>query len=380
MPIIKYREQIDDIDSQISNLISQRMEIVGKVAKYKKDNNLPILDSDRERTLIEKNASRVPEDFRPYLKTLYSVITDISKSYQSKLINGESNVSLEIKTALETTSKLFPQKATVACQGALGAYSQLACEKLFEAPSIMYFKSFEHVFSAVNSGLCEYGILPLENSTAGSVNKIYDLMTDYNFNIVRSIKLRTTHTLMSKDGVDIGDIREIISHEQAINQCSNYIKNLDNVKVTYCENTAVAAKLVRESDRKDIAAIASYSSAEIYGLRVLNDSIQNSTNNYTRFICISRKPEIYPGANKTSFMMVIPHKPGALYKVMSKFSAYGVNLTKLESRPLPGRDFEFLFYMDLECSVYSPVFTKLIDELYFSSESFKYLGSYLEVL
>jgi chorismate mutase/prephenate dehydratase len=153
---------------------------------------------------------------------------------------------------------------------------------------------------------------------------------------------------------------------------------LKNVKITYCENTAVAAKIVHTSGRTDIAAISSRPCAELYGLNILSDSVQTSENNYTRFICISRKTEIYPGANKTSLMMVVPHKPGSLYRVMSKFSALGINLTKLESRPIPGREFEFMFYMDLESSVYSPAFTELISELQYSVESFRYLGSYTE--
>jgi len=203
-------------------------------------------------------------------------------------------------------------------------------------------------------------------------------MAKYNFSIIRSVKLKTNHTLLANPGVKLEDVREIISHEQAINQCSVFLRSLKDVKITYCENTAVAAKIVRESNRKDIAAISSRACAELYGLNILSDSIQTSENNYTRFICISRKTEIYPGANRTSLMMVLPHKPGSLYRVMSKFSALGINLTKLESRPIPGREFEFMFYMDLECSIYSPAFTQLISELEYSVESFRYLGSYSE--
>ncbi len=379
MDIRQLREEIDTVDEELVRLINRRMEAVKRVAEYKKEQNLPIYDGERERKLFDKAALLAGENTEAYIRTLFSVITDISRSYQGKLIHGASETATRIEAALKETPQLFPQKATVACQGAEGAYSQIACEKLVESPSIMYFKSFENVFSAVDAGLCRYGILPVENSTAGSVNRIYDLMADFNFSIVRSIKLRTSHTLLANEGVSLSDIKEIISHEQAINQCAAFLKELKDVKITFCENTAVAAKTVRESGRRDLAAISSRSCAELYGLKILSESVQTAESNYTRFICISKSTEIYPGANRTSLMLVLPHKPGSLYRVMSKFSALGINLTKLESRPIPGRDFEFLFYMDVESSVYSPTLIELINELHYCTEFFKYLGSYYEV-
>lgn len=378
MHIDELRKDIDKTDAELVKLFNHRMDLVKNVAEYKKAINMPIFDSERERQLFDKVAKLAGETTESYVRSLYAVITDLSRSYQSKLINGKSKSAEKIEEAIASTPNLFPQKAVVACQGTEGAYSQIACEKLFELPSIMYFNSFENVFSAVNSGLCQYGILPVENSTAGSVNRIYDLMADFNFSIIRSVKLKTSHTLLANDGVKLSDIKEIISHEQALNQCSVFLKGLKGVKITTCENTAVAAKTVRESGRNDIAAISSKHCAELYGLITLNDSIQNTDSNYTRFICISKKAEIYPGANKSSLMMVLPHKPGSLYRVMSKFSALSITLTKLESRPIPGRDFEFLFYLDIECSVYSPTLIELINELESSTEMFKYLGSYFE--
>ena len=248
---------------------------------------------------------------------------------------------------------------------------------MFSYPSIMYFSGFEEVFKAVDSGLCRYGVLPLENSTAGSVNKVYDLMNKYKFYITHSIKLFIGHALLAPEGVSIGEIKEIFSHEQAINQCSDFIASL-GVKVTVCENTAAAAKMVADSGRTDCAAISSKDCAELYGMKVLKSGIQNTDNNYTRFICISKKLEIYPGANKTSIMMTIPHKPGSLYNIISRFAALGLNLTKLESRPIPGSNFEFMFYFDVDASVYSDNLKALLSELENDGEQFSYLGSYSE--
>jgi chorismate mutase/prephenate dehydratase len=244
----------------------------------------------------------------------------------------------------------------------------------------MYFKNFEGVFHAIEQGLCNYGILPIENSTAGSVKKIYDLMIHHNFSIVRSFRLKIDHNLLAKPGTKMEDIREIYSHEQAINQCSEFLKNFPHVNIIPVENTAVAAKMVAESNRTDIAALSSRNCEALYGLSCLAHNVQDKGNNRTRFICISKNLEIYPGADKTSIMMVLPHKPGALYKILARMYVLGINVIKLESRPIPDRDFEFMFYFDLETSIYSQEFIQLICELDGLCEEFKYLGSYNEVV
>ena len=243
----------------------------------------------------------------------------------------------------------------------------------------MFFKNFEGVFAAVDRGLCKYGVLPIENSNAGSVNEVYDLMNKYNFYITRSIKLWISHSLLVNEGAKLENIKEIFSHRQAIEQCSDFLSGLDGVKVTVCENTAAAAKKVRESKRTDVAAIGSKDCAEIYSLSELDSNIQNSDNNYTRFICISKNIEIYAGADKTSIVLVLPHKPGSLYNAISRFAALGLNLTKLESRPIEGSNFEFMFYFDVDASVYSPQLRTLISQLENDCEKFVYLGSYSEV-
>ena len=244
----------------------------------------------------------------------------------------------------------------------------------------MYFNSFEGVFNAVEKGLCQYGILPIENSSYGSVGAVYDLMQNYNFHIAKGIRLRISHNLMAKPGTTLSDVKEIFSHEQALGQCGDFLKELKDVKVTVVENTAIAAKMVAESDRDDVAAICSKECADLYGLDVLKKQIQLSDNNYTRFICISKKMEIYPGSNKISLILSLPHTPRSLYLAISKFAALGINLTKLESRPIPGSDFEFMFYFDLDASVYSPELINLLSEMESQPETFVFLGCYTEVI
>ncbi|HPB16586.1 MAG TPA: prephenate dehydratase domain-containing protein [Clostridia bacterium] len=375
-----YRKEINKIDDELLELFQKRMRIAEGIAEYKKANNIPILNSSVERAKLADLSSKADVDMVFYSRILFNTLFEMSRSYQEKLNHPKSVLMQKIENAIDNTNKLFPSAGNIACQGVEGAYSQLACDRMFSSPNIMYFTTFEGVFSAIDKNLCKYGILPLENSTAGSVNKVYDLMMKYKFNIIRSVRLKIDHNLLVKKGVKIKDIKEIYSHEQAISQCSEFIKSLGPVKINVVENTAIAAMLVSTSDRTDIAALSSRPCAELYGLNCISQSVQDKGNNYTKFICISKDIEIYPGADKTSIMMVLPHKPGSLYKVLSRFYVLGINLIKLESRPIPDRDFEFMFYFDIETPVYSEQFTMLINELDEMSEDFRYLGSYLEII
>lgn len=377
MDINELRNQIDSIDNELTELFEKRMRTAAAIADYKRENGLPVSDKAREREVINKVTSKVSCEFSEYARVLYQTIFDVSCSYQRSINSKKSALLEKIEKVTAETPKERPNRAVVACQGVEGAYSQHACDKMFTYPSIMYFSGFEDVFKAVDSGLCRYGILPVENSSAGSVNQVYDLMSRYSFYITHSLKLCIEHKLLANSGAGISTIKEIYSHEQALNQCSAFINEL-GLKVNVCKNTAEAAKLVAESGRTDIAAIGSKDCADIYGLRVLSGNIQNTQNNYTRFICISKKPEIYPGAKKTSLMLTVEHKPGSLYNIIARFAARGLNLTKLESRPISGSNFEFMFYFDIDASVYSPELREIIADLENSCETFTYLGSYTE--
>jgi Prephenate dehydratase len=379
MDLSQIRQNIDSIDDQIKDLFEKRMNLASEVADYKRQNNMPVLNTKREREIISRVTEGQDDTLAGYTKILYTTLFDLSRSFQNRKLNADSALIGQIRESLQITPNVFPASAVVACQGTEGAYSQLACDKLFSRPNIMYFGSFQGVFGAVEKGMCKYGILPIENSLYGSVTNVYDLMKKYKFHIAKSIKLHINHVLLAKQGVKLSEIKEIYSHEQAIGQCSEFLKDLPNVKITVCENTAVAAKTVADSDRRDVAAISSKNCAELYGLCILSESVQNNDSNYTRFICITKDLEIFPGSSKISLMFTIPHRPGSLYGLISKFSALGVNLTKLESRPIPGKDFEFMFYFDMDASVYSDDVMSLLAELENSPEQFMFLGSYSEL-
>ena len=380
MELKELRQEIDKIDDSLVELFRARMEVAAKIADCKKEEGIPILVPAREREKLQDVAQKAGPEMANYTRVLYSMLFELSRSYQSKRSGSVSPLYDAITRSIEQTPKLFPQAPMVACQGVEGAYSQIACEKIFKNPFIFYFKNFEAVFNAIDQGMCQYGILPIENSTAGSVKKVYDLMIQHNFSIVRTFRLKVDHNLLVNPGTSLSDIKEIYSHEQAISQCGDFLQSLTGVNVIPVANTALAAEMVAQSGRKDVAALSSRACAELYGLDCLASSVQDKGNNRTRFICISKNLEIYPGSDKTSIMMILNHKPGALYKVLARLYTLGINVTKLESRPIPDREFEFMFYFDLETSIYSKEFVQLMCELDELCEEFKYLGSYTEVV
>lgn len=379
MDITDLRTEIDAVDSQIAELLAQRMDISRRIAEWKKAAGRPALDTRREREKLNALTSACREDMAQPLRVVYSLLFELSRAEQNKLLAPESEQLRMIRRAIAETPQLFPEEAHVACQGVEGAYSTAACEKLFRAPKITYLKSFEGVFSAIASGLCDYGVLPIENSTAGSVKQVYDLLIRHGCYIVRSTRIKINHALLALPGATVDGIREVYSHEQALSQCQKHLELLPNAALHACSNTAVAAQLVAESGRQDIAALASYHCAELYGLRCLIPDMQDNDNNHTRFICISKRPEIFPGTNRTTLVLTVPHRPGALYKVLARLYCLGLNVQKLESRPIPNRDFEFMFYFDIESSIYSTDFERMVNELEEVCEELHYLGSYLEV-
>lgn len=372
------RKKIDSIDDELVKLFVQRMDVSDEVARVKAASDIPLNHPGREKEILLNLCSKVPEKYHEYVTLLFGSIFNISKAHQILRMNNSDTVSASVKAAMEKTDNIMPKNATVACQGTEGSFSQSAAEKLFRRPEIMYFNSFEGVFNAVEKGLCRYGVLPIENSSYGSVTAVYDLMRNFSFHITKTLKLHVSHSLLAKPGSRLEDIKEIFSHPQALGQCSEFLKALPNVKITDYENTAAAARMIAESDRKDVAAISSEDCMRIYGLEPLKTNIQNNENNYTRFICISKDMEVYPGSDKFSLILSLPHIPSALYNILSRFAALGINITKLESRPIPGSDFNFMFYFDFEGSVYSDEILHMLDGLADECEEFHFLGCYSE--
>ncbi len=379
MDISDYRSRIDEIDDEMLKLFLERMEIAKGIGEYKAEHHLPILNRAREREVLA-NISEKSGDMELYAHRFFSNMMEISRAYQASLDPDDSKLITEIKESRLPADALYPQAGTVAAQGVEGAYGQRAADKLFPRGSLMFFKSFGAVFDAVQDGLCEFGIVPIENSTFGSVREVFGEFQTHDVYITRSTKINVRHELLAKPGTKITDIREIYSHEQAIGQCDSFLKSLgDKVKVIPVANTALAAKMVAESDRTDVASLSSHDSAELYGLKTLKADVMDSANNYTRFVVIKKKPVVYPGANKISMYFTTPHRPGALYEILSQITALDLNIIKLESVPISGSDFEFMFYVDLTGSVWDDGVLHLIDFLDHTCDDFKYLGNYPEI-
>lgn len=378
--LVRSRETIDEIDKKIVELLCERLDVAQAIAEYKHAHARPILDKTRERAHLADIAAVSPATYREEFQTIFELIMQTSRMHQAHCLNKPSEILRDITHAQASTQSVFPRFASVACQGIEGAYQQIAADKMFRHARLNFYPHFHDVFTAVETGVCRFGVVPLENSTAGSVTKIFDLMRDYQFYIVKTVRLKIDHNLLAHKGAKLEDIRHIYSHEQALSQCSNFLSTLPHVEVHTCKNTALAAQMVAEQDQSGYACISSRECSELYDLDVVAQDIQDTDNNYTRFACISKALEIYPGSERVSLMLTCAHKPGSLYTVLQIFYTLGINIIKLESRPIVGKDFEFMFYFDINCSHESPEFTKLMRALEEECRDVRYLGSYSEVM
>lgn len=378
MELSEIRKKIDAVDDQLLQLFLERMSLAEDVAAYKNEHELPILNKTREREVLAKVTEKSGEKER-YAYHLFSTLFELARSRQAELVGSPTRVAEQVKKALAAASETFPPTGLVACQGVEGGNSQVASDRLFPRGNLMFVKTFDAVASAVESGLCKFGVLPIENSSNGSVRAVYQLLQERNLSIVRSTRLCIRHELLALPGVKMEDITEIYSHEQAIGQCSRFLNQLNGVRVIPCDNTAAAAKLVAESKNRHAAAISSHPCAALYGLECINQQIQDSDNNYTRFVCIAKDPAIYAGANRISLVIAFENRPGALYEILSKLAALDINMTKLESCPVTGSDFEFIFFLELEASVQDPTVLAMLEEMERTCAQFQFLGNYAEV-
>lgn len=373
------REEITAINDQMLELFLRRMEVSSDIADYKKAHDLPILDKRREREIFAEVEEKAG-DLGTYAHRFFSNMMELSRAYQNSQIARETPLIGMIRESRLPADALFPRTGIVGVAGAEGAYAQQAADSMFPRGTLVFKKSFEAVFDALESGECQYGIVPVENSSYGSVKDVYRLLEERDVYITRSIRINVRHELLANPGTKLSNIKEIYSHEQAIGQCDIFLKSLpDDVKIIPVANTAVAAKMVGESDRNDVAAIASHDAGKLYNLKTVRDNIMDSANNYTRFISIRTTPAVYPGSNRISVIFTTEHRPGALYDIVSMVSALDLNMVKLESVPKVGTDFEFSFYMDLHASVWEEGVLDMLAYMERTCDSFKYLGNYPEV-
>lgn len=373
------RFRINEINDDMLRLFIERMKVSKDIGNTKKGLGKPIYDPRREREILTKVVHDAGPEFDMYAYRLFETLFSLSRAYQAEHLYQNTPFSQFLQTAINESPNLPPFRGSVGIAGEFGCNTQLAADKLMPLGELSFLPSFEAVFDAVESGALDFGVLPIENSANGSVKDVYDLLVQKNCYIVRATKVWICHNLLALQGSKLEDIHTIYSHPQAIGQCRRFITNLGpHVKVEPYTNTAEAAKFVSAQHDKGIAAIAPPMCADLYGLSTIAESIQNTDNNYTRFICIARNLAIYPGSHKISILASVDHTPGGLGALLTKFSNAGINLTKLESRPIQGRDFEFLFYLDLEASLGDKKVSTVLSELDSSNGIFRLLGAYPE--
>lgn len=368
------RQEINQIDEQIIKLFIQRMNCAKDVGEYKKANNIPVLNQNRE-TEILNNVAAAGGEYGLSAKLLYSNIMELSRALQHNIVGSGKELKAVIKNAEEN---LPVDNIKVAYQGIKGANGHEATQRLFPKGLPVGYKTFGDVFNAVDKGEVAYGILPVENSTAGSVSSVYDLILKHRFYIIGALDLPIDYCLASLKQSEFSDIEKVWSHPQSISQCANYIAK-NNFESVPFSNTAVAAREAAKEKRLNVAAICSRKAAEEYGLKILDEHLQDNNENTTRFIVISKKLYIPAQADKISLCFNLPHVSGSLYSVLCRFNSLGLNLTKIESRPIAGSQFEYLFYLDFTGNVHSSNATELICQLSSEMPGFSFLGNYNEI-
>lgn len=374
MDLLELRNEIDKIDSELMPLLIKRMGISKQVAEYKIANNLPVLNEKREIEILENVKEKCGEQGEA-IATVFAAIMDSSRAIQHKLMGDGKELLQNTQNAIQEEF-LSEKHIDVACAGVDGGNTSVAAKAMLKNANIKYYKQFEDVFEAVNKGEAPLGVIPIENSTAGSVHEAYDLVMKYQFYIVGAYTLKINHCLCAKKDAKYEDINEIYSHPQALAQCSSFIKNFGFSGVNF-SNTAAAAKYVAENNI-NAGVICSKEAAQKYGLEVIKENIQNVSDNNTRFIVVSKKMFIEKNADKISIIFSLPHTTGSLYRVLGRFSMAGLNLTKIESCPMKNGDFSYYFYTDVLGSVKDEKTVEFLGALSSEIPDFKFLGNYHE--
>lgn len=380
MELSEIRPQLDAVDNELLDLFLKRMSLIDKVADAKRrDPSKPLYDPAREREILMRIREKAGSEYGDAAHQLFRMILELSHARQAAQLIPATSVAARVAAMCANEQNVFPQTGRIAVSGVEGSHAGAAADRLFPKGDIIFMEGFSAVVQAVQAGLCKFGILPVENSVHGSVRQVYDLLREPDICIVRSVRQLIRHVLLTQKEAKLSDIKTIYTHEQAAGQCSRFIQKL-GVDVVPCVSTAHAAQRVAEAQDKSVAAIAGEACAKLYGLSVLTDDIQNESNNDTRFLCITKGASCYAGADRMSILVNCANSPGALYQMIAKISALGINMCKLESMPIPGTNFSYRFYMDLECNVHQEGILGLLCELERSCDSFTLLGNYTEIV
>ncbi len=367
MELNEIRNEIDRLDRQIQALFEERMHLCQEVAQYKQAHHMQIFQADREQQVLEKVESRAGDGMALASRTFFTNMMSISSQLQQKMLIAAEE------------APIFPmphmhQAARVGCQGTMGANSETAANRFFPNRTLRFYPTFEHVFAAVESGELEYGVLPIYNSTSGTVTQTVDLMGKYSFFITAMNQVEVSHCLAALPGAKMEHVSMVYSHPQALSQCSDFL-DANQLPRHDFSNTATAAQMVAESGDTTIAAICSEEAAKLHHLEILQNHISNVSPNFTQFICITKDMEVAENASIISIMMTISNEPGSLSRILNKFFLYGLDMTKLESRPIRDGSFDVVFHVDFKGNLRDRSIAAFLNDLCKSCQAFKLLGN-----
>ena len=373
------RKEIDAVDQQLVKLLEKRLDIVTKIGEYKIANNIPVIDRKRSGLVIEKAVGRLTDEkYSGEITEMFSNMIRISENLQRRLnfvISGSNYVDSVINAS--KSSKATDDGIKIVFQGTEGSFSQMALYEYFGTQKeIEAAAEFEDVFAKVSSGEADYGVLPIENSHTGSIVEVYDLFRKYRAYIVGEVEIPIRHNLLGVKGADISDIKTVYSHPQGIMQCREFLKQRDEINAVPMSNTAVSAKYVADENDKSKGAIASKIAAESFGLDVIKENINTAPNNTTKFVIIARNPELSSDASKISLCFTLQNVPGALSQIMLIFAKNGLNMLKIESRPIQNKKFEYFFFCDIAGNINDKSVKSALNELPACTGYLEILGNY----
>lgn len=377
------RQSIDQIDRELVRLFERRMAVTEQVGRYKQEIGMPVLDAAREREVLAKKVDLLSN---PALQSdvvrLYENIMAISRRQQRNLVlEGQENPDFsKIMGDIARAGAPIPDPRVV-YQGEPGAYSEMAAVDFFgEDVNALGLEQFEDVFLALKEGRADYAVVPIENSSTGAIRQIYDLMTQYDCFVVGETTVAIQHCLMALPGVTLEEIQTVYSHEQGLFQCEQYLNQHPKWNRVPQADTAGSANMVAQSGDRTKAAICSKRSASIYGLEILAEAINSNANNTTRFVVISTRMELRPGRDKVSTCFRVPHQSGSLQEILTIFAVHGLNMVRLESRPIQGRSWEYLFFLEFTGDLTADGMEGVFRELTQSSDQFRVLGNFVSNL
>ena len=369
-----YRVEIDKIDREITQLLEKRMNVAKAISKYKMENNMQIFHPDREKMVIEKNKGYLEnKEYEELVESFYDNLMYLSRLVQQKEIYPENKIYTK-------PYKNDRENLVVGYQGVAGSFGNEAMLKYFknikEAKS---YEKFEEVFKAVESGEIEYGILPVENSSTGGIGTVEDLLKEYNLYIVGEECIKISQNLVGIKGATVDDIKEVYSHPQGFGQSTKFFDKHKNYNLIPYSNTAISAKLVSDLKDKSKAAIASERAAKLYDLKIIKKDVNDLKNNYTRFIVIGRDLECDETCDKVSILFSVEDTSGGLYNLIRDIKEFGLNMSKIESRPNRNNPWNYIFFVDFDGNLFDENIKQAVNVIARNSKYFKLLGCYRDI-